>query len=261
MWINKITLTVFVDIFISSNLFNYGQEKYPSISNEKKNIYIRVYIHIYINKYIRNIRSFVSFLQWLDIDHNKRRDSNKSSLSDCSAVNWQHFTVWVPNFTHKYICLCSAVTHSQWSSKPPACHLLLPMNNIKSARHPRELQRIFSLHFRGTELDPWWKVQKKPNTYKPGNHKPETSALHCAYLGCGIYLGVQLLSHRLHCSKPESLPSALVSHHSPSLDPNQSKHCRRLSRIYVLEPDIHTRLFQINTWLSSKIKHLCTGTY
>lgn len=63
---------------------------------------------------------------------------------------------------------------------------------FKSARHPRELQRILPLHFRGTELDPWWRVQKKLYTYKPGSHswhKPGTSALHCAYPGCGNLSG------------------------------------------------------------------------
>lgn len=140
-------------------------------------IYTHVCTYIYINKYIRNIRSFASFSQWLHIDHNKlpqRGHSNKSSSSDCSAASWQHFTVWMPNFTHTYThkCLCSAVTHSQWSSKPPACHLLLPMNcAVQISKAPKGVAKDFAIAFQGNWAGSLLKSTEKNiyiQTWKPG---------------------------------------------------------------------------------------------
>lgn len=164
----------------------------------KKKIHVCIYIYyIYISK--RNSRYFASFSQWLHIDHNKllkRRHSNKSSLSDWSAANWQHFSLHAQFHTHRHTqihlpLLCSRTQSVElWSSKPPACHLLLPMNcAVQISKAPKGvLQRILPLHFRGTELDPSEEYRKNctpTNLEATADTSPRLchQALHCAYLG------------------------------------------------------------------------------
>ena len=163
--------------------------------------------------------------------------------------------------------LCSADAHSQWSSKPPACHLLLPdelrgsnqqgtQGSCKGFCHciSGELSCILGEEYR----------KKCTRTNLEARADASLRAVPCTVLPevVAVYLGAQLLSHRLHRSKPESLVSALVSHHSPSLYPNQSGHHGKLSRISVLEPtEVYSDTSLLkprHDSLASKIKYLCT---
>lgn len=174
----------------------------------------------------------------------------------------------IPNFTHTYTyAFCSADWPSQWSSKPPACQLLLPDElcslNKQSAQgickgfYHCISQKLSSI------LDDWyWK--KCTYTNLEGRADWSLGAVSCTVLHkpLAIYLGEELLSHRLHHSKPESLALALSSHHGPSLDPSKSRHHRRLSRISVLEPaEVYSSTSLLkprHDSLVSKIEYLCT---
>lgn len=120
--------------------------------------------------YIRNIRS--SFSQWLHIDHNnllERTDSNKSSLSDCPAVNWQHFTVCIPNFTHtythKYVCLllCSRAVNGALSHQLVTyCY---QMNcEVQISRAHGGVAKDFAIAFQGNWAGPLVKSTEKKCT-------------------------------------------------------------------------------------------------
>lgn len=138
MWINKtshyphLKCGVCFFFFLLSNRSLITLRKAVQLLLTKKYIYIYIYTHVYIYIYKKNIRSSASFPQWLHTDHNKllkRRNSNKSSLSDCSLLIGsisQHVYPISHTHTHTNVCaFCSAGVHSQRSSKPPACHLLL----------------------------------------------------------------------------------------------------------------------------------------
>lgn len=128
--------------------------------------------------------------------------------------------------THEYICLGSAVARSQWSSKPPACHLLFPMNcAVQISKAPKGVAKDFSIAFQGNWAASLVKSTEKNvhlQTWKPQLTEAQDQCL--AVRLPRPWQSVWECSYSVPGSKAESLLWSLASHHSSSLDPNQSKH-------------------------------------